>query len=136
MDLATALTTPPSAAKETLIVTRADFKAEVRFVGGGPRAGEIAVARLILSRADGQPMKPLEPVFGNFAHLIAFSNSAKEAIPIRPTGPAARPEVPGTIEIDFRFRPVAPSICHLFAEVRVGGVDEVLAFTFPVREAR
>jgi hypothetical protein len=136
MELAPAAAVPPNTAKETLIVTRAELKAELRFIGGAPRAGEIAVARLILSRPDGQPMKPLEPVFGNFAHLIAFSNNAKEAIPIRPTGPAARPEVPGNVEIDFRFRPVAAGVCQLFAEVRTNGTDEKLAFTFPVRAAR
>lgn len=136
MDLAPAVTTPPAIVKETLAITRADFKAEMRFVGGAPRAGEIAVARLIFTRPDDQPMKPLEPVLGNFAHLIAFSNAAKEAIPIRPTGPAARPELPGSVEIDFRFRPVAAGTCHLFAEVRMNGADETLAFTFPVRPAR
>jgi hypothetical protein len=136
MDLAPPAATPPDTAKETLVVTRAGFKAEVRFVGGAPRAGEIAVARLILTRPDGQPMTPLEPFFGNFAHVIAFSNSAKEAIPIRPTGPAARPELPGSVEIDFRFRPVAAGTCHLFAEVRMTGADETLAFTFSVRSAR
>lgn len=127
---------PPVTAKESLLITRADFKAEIRFTGGAPRAGEIAVARLIFSRPDGQPMKPLEPIFGNFAHLIAFSNGGKEAIPIRPTGPAARPEVPGTVEIDFRFRSAAAGICHLFAEVRMSGADETLVFTFPVRPER
>jgi len=136
LELGPAAAVPPTTAKETLIVTRADLKAELRFVGGTPRAGEIAVARLILSRPGEQPMKPLEPVFGNFAHLIAFSNHAKEAIPIRPTGPAARPELPGTVEIDFRFRPAAEGTCHLFAEVRTNGADETLAFTFPVRAAR
>jgi hypothetical protein len=136
MDLGPVAATPPVTAKETLAVTRADFKAELRFVGGAPRAGEIAVARLVFTRTDGQPMKPLEPVFGNFAHLIAFSNSAKEAIPIRPTGPAAQPESPGSVEIDFRFRPVAAGICHLFAEVRTNAANETLTFTFPVRPAR
>lgn len=136
MDLSPSAAIPPSVPKETMSATRAGFKAEMRFVGGTPRAGEIAVARLILSRPDGQPMKPLEPVFGNFAHLIAFSNHAKEAIPIRPTGPAARPELPGTVEIDFRFRPAAEGTCHLFAEVRTNGSDETLAFIFPVRAAR
>jgi hypothetical protein len=136
IDLTTVTAAPLGTMKETLAVTRADFKAELRFVGGTPRAGEIAIARLILSRPDGQPMKPLEPVYGNFAHLIAFSNAAKEAIPIRPTGPAAQPELPGSVEIDFRFRPVTAGICHLFAEVRVSATDETLAFTFPVRPAR
>ncbi len=136
MDLASAVTAPTSPVGETLAITRGDFKAEVRFVGGTPRAGEIAVARLTISRLDGQPMKPLEPVFGTFAHLIAFSNGAKEAIPIRPTGPAARPELPGSVEIDFRFRPPAAGNCHLFAEVRIDGADETLAFAFPVRPAR
>ena len=127
---------PENAANESLVATRDDFKAELRFIGGAPRAGEIAVARLILTRPDGQAMKTLEPVFGSFAHLIAFSNSAKEAIPIRPTGPAARPELPGSLEIDFRFRPIAAGTCQLFAEVRMNGTDETLAFTFPVRPAR
>ncbi len=136
MDLAPAAATPRGTVNETLAITREGFKAELRFVGGAPRAGEIAVARLVFTRLDGQPMKPLEPVFGNFAHLIAFSNSAKEAIPIRPTGPAARPELPGSVEIDFRFRPVAAGTCHLFAEVRTDAGDETLAFTFPVRPAR
>lgn len=136
LDLAPAATTPPSSANETLVVTRAGFKAELRFVGGTPRVGEIAVARLILTRPDGQPMTPLEPIFGSFAYLIAFSNAAKEAIPIRPTGPAARPEVPGSVEIDFRFRPVTAGTCHLFAEVRMNGTDETLDFNFPVRSAR
>lgn len=121
---------------ESLVVTRDGLKAEMRFVGGAARAGEIAVARLILSRADGGPMTPLEPVFNNFAHLIAFSNGAKEAIPIRPTGPAAVPEVPGTIEIDFRFRPVAAGTCHLFAEIKTNGAARTLTFTFPIRAAR
>ena len=136
MDLAKPATAPPDTTKESLIITRAGSKAELRFVGGPPRAGEIATARLILTSPDGQPMKPLEPVFGSFAHLIAFSNAAKEAIPIRPTGPAARPEVPGSVEIDFRFRPVAAGTCHLFAEVRISATDETLTFTFPVRPAR
>ena len=137
MDLAAAAAAfPPGTEKETLVIMREGFKAELRFVGGAPRAGEIATARLILTRPDGQPMKPLEPVFGTFAHLIAFSNGAKEAIPIHPTGPAARPELPGSVEIDFRFRPVAAGTCHLFAEVRMNATDEVLAFTFPVRPAR
>lgn len=136
MDLASVAATPPSKEKETLIVTRADFKAELRFVGGPPRAGEIAVARLVFARPDNQPMKPLEPVFDGFAYLIAFSNAAQEAIPIRPTGPAARPELPGSVEIDFRFRPLAAGTCHLFAEVRMNATDETLAFTFPVRPAR
>jgi hypothetical protein len=122
--------------KETLVVTQTGLKTELRFVGGTPRAGEIAVARLVFTRQDGQPMKPLEPVFGSFAHLIAFSNGAKEAIPIRPTGPAARPELAGSVEIDFRFRPVAAGSCHLFAEIRMNGADETLAFAFPVRPAR
>jgi hypothetical protein len=81
-------------------------------------------------------MKPLETKFGTFAHLIGFSNGIQEAIPIRPTGPAAQPEQLGSIEIDFRFRPSAVGTCHLFAEVRMNGVDETLAFTFPVRPAR
>ena len=132
---------PPAAAprgtvKEALSITRADFKADLRFVGGAPRAGEIAVARLVFTRPDGQPMKPLEPVFGSFAYLIAFSNGTKEAIPIRPTGPAANPELPGSVEIDFRFRPVTAGTCQLFSEVRMNGVNETLAFTFPVRPAR
>ncbi len=134
LDLApTAAAPPPGTVKETLVITRATFKAELRFVAGAPRAQEIAGARLIFTRPDGQPMKPLELVFGTFAHLIAFSNAAKEAIPIRPTGPAARPELPGSVEIDFRFRPVAVGTCHLFAEARINGADETLAFTFPVR---
>lgn len=136
LDLAPAAAAPPGTVKETLAVTRAGFKAGLRFVGGTPRAGEIAVARLVFTRPDGQPMTPLEPVSGASAHLIAFSNAAKEAIPIRPTGPAAQPEVPGSVEIDFRFRPIAAGTCHLFAEVRLNGADEVLAFTFPVRPAR
>ncbi len=136
LDLTPATATPPANAKESLAITRGDIKAEVRFVGGAPRAGEIATARLILTRLDSQPMKPLEPIFGTFAHLIAFSNGAKEAIPIRPTGPAAQPELPGSIEIDFRFRPPAAGTCHLFAELRMNGADETLAFTFPVRPAR
>ncbi len=133
MDLAANAAAPPDIAKETLVITRAGFKAELRFVGGPSRAGEIAVARLIFTRPDGQPMQPLVPVFGGSAYLIAFSNAGKEAIPIRPTGPAARPELPGSVEIDFRFRPVAAGNCHLFAEVRMKGTDETLAFTFPVR---
>jgi hypothetical protein len=136
MDLSTTAKAQPAAVKESLLVTRADFNAGLRFIGGAPRAGEIAVARLILTRDDGQPMKPLEPVFDSFAHFIAFSNNAKEAIPIRPTGPAARPELPGSVEIDFRFRLITVGTCHLFAEMRTNGVDETLTFTFPVREAR
>lgn len=136
MDLAAAAATPPGTVKETLVITRAGFKTELRFVGGTPRVGEISVARLVFTRPDGQPMKPLEPVFGSFAYLIAFSNGAKEAIPIRPTGPAARPELPGSVEIDFRFRAVAAGTCHLFAEVRINGASETLAFAFPVRSAR
>lgn len=136
MDLVSSAAAPPSKVKEVIAITGEDFKAELRFVGGSPRAGEIATARLILTRLDGQPMKALEPVFGNFAYLIAFSNDAKEAIPIRPTGPAAQPEVPGSVEIDFRFRPINPGTCHLFAEVRMNGTDKTLAFTFPVRPAR
>lgn len=136
MDLTPTAATPPGTAKETLAITRAGFKAELRFVGGPPRAGEIAVARLVFTRPDGQPMKPLEPVFGSFAYLIAFSNAAKEAIPIRPTGPAANPELPGSLEIDFRFRPPAAGMCHLFAEIRTDAADETLAFTFPVRAVR
>lgn len=136
MDLAPATVAPPGTERETLVIIREGFKAELRFIGGPPRAGEIATARLILTRLDGQPMKPLEPVFGTFAHLIAFSNAAKEAIPIRPTGPADQPELPGSVEIDFRFRPVAAGVCHLFAEVRIDASDETLAFTFPVRPAR
>jgi hypothetical protein len=112
------------------------LKAELRFVGGMPRAGEIAVARLILTRSDGQPMGVLEPVFGNFSHLIAFSNGGEEAIPIRPTGPALQPEVPGSVEIDFRFRPMGAGTCQIFAELRVNARDETLAFTFPVRPVR
>jgi hypothetical protein len=127
---------PTTTAEESLTMTREDFKAEVRFVGGAPRAGEIAAARLILTRLDGQPMKPLETIFGTFSYLIAFSSGAKEAISIRPTGPAAQPELPGSTEIDFRFRPNAAGTCHLFAEVRMDAADETLAFTFPVRTAR
>lgn len=127
---------PTTTAEQSLTMIREDFKAEVRFVGGAPRAGEIAAARLILTRLDGEPMKPLETIFGNFSYLIAFSNGAKEAISIRPTSPAAQPELPGSIEIDFRFRPHAAGTCHLFAEIRINAVDETLAFTFPVRPAR
>lgn len=136
IDLSPTTATPPDTAKESLAITRTDLKAELRFVGGAPRAGEIAVARLVFTRPDGQPMKPLEPVFGDFAHLIAFSNGAKEVIPIRPTGPAARPELPGSVEIDFRFRSASAGTCHLFAEVRLNGSDETLAFTFPARPTR
>ena len=136
MDLAPSAATPPITVKEMLTVTRPDLKAEVRFVGGPPRAGDIAVARLVLTRPDGQPMKPLEPVFGGVAYLIAFSNAAKEAIPIRPAGPAASPALPGSVEIDFRFRPAAEGTCHLFAEVRMDGDNETLGFTFPVRPER
>ena len=136
MDLALTVPAPPATVKETLAVSRTDFKAELRFVGGAPRAGEIAVARLVFTRSDGEPMNPLEPVFESFAYLIAFSNAAKEAIPIRPTGPAARPELPGSQEIDLRFRPVAAGTCHLFAEVRINGADEILAFTLMVRPGR
>lgn len=127
---------PANAGNESLVFTRDGVKAELRFTGGAPRAGEIAVARLILSRPDGSPMTPLEPVFGSFAHLIAFANGAMEAVPIRPTGPAARPELPGTVEIDFRFRPMTAGTCHLFAEIRTNGADETLAFAFTVRPAR
>ncbi|MGL4398965.1 MAG: hypothetical protein ACRCXD_03775 [Luteolibacter sp.] len=136
MDLTTVSATPPATAPGSLAITHRDIHAEVRFVGGAPRVGEIAVARLILTRLDRQPMKPLETIFGTFAHLIAFSNGMQEVIPIRPTVPAAQPERPGSIEIDFRFRPRAAGTCHLFAEVRMNGVDETLAFTFPVRPAR
>ena len=136
MDLTPDAPAPTVAAKESLVVTRGAFQAEVRFVGGSPRAGEITTARLILKRPDGQPMAPLEPVSGTIAHLIGFSNGAKQAIPIRPTGPAAQPELPGTVEIDFRFRPPAAGVCHLFAELRMQGAGEMLAFTFPVRPAR
>lgn len=128
--------TPAKPQPERLSITCATTKAEIRFVGAGPRAGEIAVARLILSRSDGKPMPPLEPVFGNFAHLIAFTNGSRQAIPIRPTGPAAQPEVPGTVEIDFRFRPAEAGDCRLFAEIRINGADETLRFTFPVRPGR
>lgn len=76
LDLTPATAPPPANAKESLAITRGDIKAEVRFVGGAPRAGEIATARLILTRLDSQPMKPLEPIFGTFAHLNAFSNGA------------------------------------------------------------
>jgi hypothetical protein len=136
MDFGSAVATPPAAIRESLVITRGVIQAEVRFVGGAPRAGEIATARLILARQDGKPMAPLEPVFGTFAHLIGFTNGAKQAIPIRATGPAAQPVLPGSVEIDFRFRPPAAGSCHLFAEVRLDGVDETLAFTFPVRPAR
>lgn len=136
LDLTPAAMAPPARAKESLAITRGDVKATVRFVGGAPRVGEIAAARLTLARLDGQPMKPLEPIFGGFAYFIAFSNDAKVAIPIRPTGPVAQPEVPGSVEIDFRFRPPAAGTCQLFAEVRMNGAAETLTFTFPVRSAR
>ena len=136
MDVVAVAGVQPDTGQETLAINRAGFNAELRFVGGLPRAGEIAVARLIFTRPDGQPMTPLEPVFGTFAYLIAFSNGAKAAIPVRPTGLAARPELAGRVEIDFRFRPVAAGTCQLFAEVRMNGADETLAYTFPVRLAR
>lgn len=121
---------------DRISITRENFKAELRFVGGSPRMGEIAVARLTLTRLDGQPMKPLDSIYEAPAYMIAFSNAAQHAIPIRPTGPAARPEVAGSVEIDFRFRPTVEGNCHLFAEIRPDGVNELLEFTFPVQAAR
>lgn len=136
IDLAAPPTSPPGVANEVLVTVRAGIKVELRFVGGAPRGGEISVARLIFSRLDGQPMQPLEPVFGAGAHLIAFANHAQQAIPIRATGFAPQPELTGTVELDFRLRPPAAGHCHLFAEARIDGNDETLNFAFAVRPPR
>jgi hypothetical protein len=136
IDLAEPVAAGAAVTGESMVSTRGGITAGLRFVGAPPRVGEIAVARLTLTRADGQPMKLIPQESDSLIELIAFTNAAQEAIPIRATGPAARPELPGSVEIDFRFRPAAAGTCDLFAETRIEATDAALHFTFPVRPAR
>lgn len=126
----------PPERSETLIAAEDDFRAELRFEGGGPREGELVAGKLIFTASDGQPLKNLEPIFGAFAHLIAFAADSPNAISMRPAGVARRADLRAGPEILFRFRPGASGFHRLFAEVRINGRVRTVAFGFEVAPAK
>jgi hypothetical protein len=98
-----------------------------------PRAGEMAAARIDLSR-DGKPFAALEPVMGAYAHIVGIGEDWASIAHVHPLG--AGPHAPGDRggpQLRFHLEPARPGYLALWAQLRVDGKDVFIPFGIEVQ---
>jgi hypothetical protein len=97
-----------------------------------PRAGEMAAARVVLTRA-GRPLRALEPVMGAYAHVVGISEDWQTIAHVHPLGAGPRaPGERGGPELRFHLEPARAGYLALFVQLRVAGRDVFLPFGIEV----
>lgn len=85
-------------------------------------AGQTRKLAIIVTGADGQPVKTLEPVMQAFAHLVAFDGDYQTVAHIPHSGSdILNPEARGGPALMFQFFPPKPGFVRLYCQVVIGG---------------
>jgi hypothetical protein len=86
------------------------------------KVGEVAKAKLRVTKPDGTGFQRLEPVMGAFAHLVGFNEDAETVLHMHPTGaPVLNETDRGGPELEFRIYATKPGFTRLFAQVQIDG---------------
>jgi len=134
-DLAASTKSEPITNRTPSTVAEVDgLKYTITFENPTLKAGEAALGKLTITKADGTPFNALEPVMGAYAHIVGFGEDLKSIAHIHPMG--AEPTKPtdrGNGELEFHLLPSKPGLMRLYAQVRIGGEDKFAPFTLEIQ---
>ena len=119
-------------------VTTVDgYKFTLATEGDGPlRVGEATMAKVRVTKLDGQPANNLEPVMGAFAHGVGFPADHSGVVHVHPMG--KEPEQPserGGPDLSFHIMPEHAGYMKFYVQVQIDGRDRFAGFGFNVENA-
>lgn len=119
------------------VATVDGYKFELTTEGDGVlRVGEATLARVKVTKPDGQPADILEPVMGAFAHGVGFPSDLKSVVHVHPMG--VEPEKGterGGPDLSFHIVPMQAGYMKFYVQVQIDGRDRFAGFGFNVEKA-
>ena len=100
------------------------------------RVGEGTLAKVKVTKPDGQPANNLEPVMGAFAHGVGFPADCNGVVHVHPLG--KEPEQPserGGPDLSFHVVPEHAGYMKFYVQVQIDGRDRFAGFGFNVEKA-
>ena len=100
------------------------------------RVGEGTLAKVKVTKPDGQPANNLEPVMGAFAHGVGFPADRSGVVHVHPLG--KEPEQPserGGPDLSFHVVPEHAGYMKFYVQVQIDGRDRFAGFGFKVDKA-
>ena len=100
------------------------------------RVGEATLAKVKVTKPDGQPASNLEPVMGAFAHGVGFPADRSGVVHVHPMG--KEPEQPserGGPDLSFHVVPEHAGYMKFYVQVQIEGRDRFAGFGFNVEKA-
>lgn len=93
-----------------------------------------AMGKIVVTDAQGQPVKDLEPIMGAFAHIVGFWNDFKTITHIHPIGEEPSKSTDrGGPEFEFHFDPERAGFIKLFAQFKIKGKELIVPFGIMVK---
>ena len=119
------------------VVTVDGYKFELTPEGDGSlRVGQATLAKVRVTKPDGQPANNLEPVMGAFAHGVGFPADRSGVVHVHPMG--REPEQPserGGPDLSFHIVPEHAGYMKFYVQVQIDGRDRFAGFGFNVEKA-
>jgi hypothetical protein len=86
------------------------------------KAQQMRGMNIMVTDAQGQPVKQLEPVMNAFAHLVGFYDDYQTVVHLHPTGgDVLSNELRGGPVMGFKFFPPRAGFIRLYCQVSIGG---------------
>ena len=119
------------------VATVDGYKFELTPEGDGTlRVGEGTLAKVKVTKPDGQPANNLEPVMGAFAHGVGFPADRSGVVHVHPLGkePEKASERGGP-DLSFHIVPEHAGYMKFYVQVQIDGRDRFAGFGFNVEKA-
>ena len=119
------------------VATVDGYKFELTPEGNGTlRVGEATMAKVKVTKPDGQPANNLEPVMGAFAHGVGFPADRSGVVHVHPLGrePEKASERGGP-DLSFHIVPEHAGYMKFYVQVQIDGRDRFAGFGFNVEKA-
>ncbi len=100
------------------------------------RVGEATLAKVKVTKPDGQPANVLEPLMGAFAHGVGFPSDLSGVVHVHPMGTEPDNAADrGGPELMFHIVPQQAGYMKFFVQVQIDGRDRFAGFGFKVEPA-
>ncbi len=125
---------PISNRTPTMSVEVDGLKYSVTFETPILKAGEAALGKLKITKADGTPFNALEPVMGAYSHIVGFGEDLQSIAHVHPMGvEPTKPSDRGAGELEFHLLPAKSGLMRLYAQIRVNDEDKFAPFTLEIQ---
>ncbi len=105
--------------------TVGDYHFELTLANGNhipAKAQQMRGMNILVTDAQGQPVKQLEPVMNAFAHLVGFYDDFETVVHLHPTGgDVLNDQLRGGPTMGFKFFPPRAGFIRLYCQVSIGG---------------